>query len=303
MISEVSKRDIIDILIGGMQSNSFLYFGRLSEISFLNRLVNLTKLPSHDSRYNNMQEDVIQHTINNYDWGEHWVFEDSRLNLLGDEELFNKFIEEMFHPIVLDEKSDWIKVFNNINEVLKNDNIQLMKSETFQGRQLYKLTSIVEDRLISSYTEEIKQKFSSVYIDSQVEIMLENIEENPHVAIGKSKELIESCCKTILDELKVKYNKNIEFTPLYKSVLKELGLSAQKQNKETQSGLISAKILGNLSGISQSMAELRNAFGSGHGKTKTFVSLPPRYARLAVGTATSVVYFLWETYQERTSSF
>ncbi len=133
--------------------------------------------------------------------------------------------------------------------------------------------------------------------------MLENIEENPHVAIGKSKELIESCCKTILDELKVKYNKNIEFTPLYKSVLKELGLSAQKQNKETQSGLISAKILGNLSGISQSMAELRNAFGSGHGKTKTFVSLPPRYARLAVGTATSVVYFLWETYQERTSSF
>lgn len=44
---------------------------------------------------------------------------------------------------------------------------------------------------------------------------------------------------------------------------------------------------------------LRNAYGDGHGKTKSFKSLPSRYARLAVGAAITAVYFLWETYEEK----
>lgn len=36
---------------------------------------------------------------------------------------------------------------------------------------------------------------------------------------------------------------------------------------------------------------LRNAYGDGHGKTKSFKSLPSRYARLVVGAAITVVYF------------
>lgn len=52
-----------------------------------------------------------------------------------------------------------------------------------------------------------------------------------------------------------------------------------------------------------SMSELRNAYGDGHGKTKSFKSLSSRYARLAVGAAITVVYFLWETYEERKTDF
>ncbi|WP_185124876.1 abortive infection family protein [Jeotgalicoccus meleagridis] len=48
---------------------------------------------------------------------------------------------------------------------------------------------------------------------------------------------------------------------------------------------------------------LRNAYGDGHGKTKSFKSLPSRYARLAVGAAITVVYFLWETYEESKTDF
>ncbi|EAG2299740.1 hypothetical protein B1N45_15185, partial [Listeria monocytogenes] len=160
-----------------------------------------------------------------------------------------------------------------------------------------------DSKLITNYSEQIKVKFSSEYIDSQISIMLENIEKNPNIAIGKSKELLESCAKTILDELKVDYDKKMDFTPLLKKVMDELGLSSKTQDKDNSSGKIATKLLGNLGAIPQSMAELRNVFGDGHGKSKTFVSLPARYARLAVGTSTTIVYFIWETYQEKKSDF
>src|SRR5699024_9770203 len=131
------------------------------------------------------------------------------------------------------------------------------------------------------YSEVIKEKFNSDYINSQVSLMLENIDSNPNIAIGKAKELLESCAKTILEELEVEYDEKLELNPLLKKVISELGLSAKDQDKDTQAGKIASKLLGNLSAVPQRMAELRNAYGSGHGKSKRFVELPPRYARLA----------------------
>ncbi len=47
--------------------------------------------------------------------------------------------------------------------------------------------------------EALKDKFSSEYLSKQIELMLKMQSENPTSAIGQAKELIESCCKTILD--------------------------------------------------------------------------------------------------------
>lgn len=98
-------------------------------------------------------------------------------------------------------------------------------------------------------------------------------------------------------------DEEMKFAPLLRLVMKELGLSANNQNKENEAGKISAEILGNLGAIPQNMAELRNLFGDGHGKSSTFVSLPPRYARLAVDTSVTIVYFIWETYQDKKTNF
>ena len=46
------------------------------------------------------------------------------------------------------------------------------------------------------------------------------------------------------------------------------------------------------------MAELRNQYGDGHGKDSSFQNLPPRYAHLAIGSATTVVRFMWDSYNE-----
>lgn len=47
---------------------------------------------------------------------------------------------------------------------------------------------------------ELQEKFSSEYISKQINLMLKMQIENLTEAIGKAKELVESCCKTILEE-------------------------------------------------------------------------------------------------------
>ena len=58
-------------------------------------------------------------------------------------------------------------------------------------------------------------------------------------------------------------------------------------------------LLGNLASMAQSLAELRNLYGTGHGKHGRAKGLNSRHARLAVGAASTLVMFLFETHQER----
>lgn len=303
MFSELTKRDIIDKLILGYRNQEFKYWGRGDETSLLSRIVNIKDLPSNDSRFPDMASDIWQHTINNDDWDDDWFFIDSRINIMHDDEVFKKFLEQIFHPVVIENDSCWIKYLEEINMILRYDSVCLSPVDEMSGRAVYKVVPLETNRLVNEYSNQIKNKFSSAFIDSQVTIMINNIESNPNVAIGKAKELLESCAKSILDEMNVEYDEKMEVMPLMKLVMDKLKLSAKSQNKKTDAGEISSKILGNLSSISQNMASLRNAFGDGHGKSKTFVSLPPRYARLAVGASVTTVYFLWETYEQKKELF
>lgn len=56
--------------------------------------------------------------------------------------------------------------------------------------------------------EDLKEKFSSDYLTEQIDLMVKMQMTNPTNVIGMAKELIESCCKTILDELGIVYTIN-----------------------------------------------------------------------------------------------
>ncbi|HOW68122.1 MAG TPA: abortive infection family protein [Candidatus Paceibacterota bacterium] len=56
------------------------------------------------------------------------------------------------------------------------------------------------------------------------------------------------------------------------------------------------RLLSNLGTVSDGLAELRNLQGTGHGKEATEPGLKTRHARLAVGAATSLGAFLWESH-------
>lgn len=154
--------------------------------------------------------------------------------------------------------------------------------------------------LKNSDMSELKGKFSSVYIKQRIDLMNDLQESNPTETIGIAKELIESCCKTILEKLNVEYATNDSLTTLTKKTLKNLNLSPENIDEDFSLGQTLKQILGSLSSISSGMAELRNSYGTGHGKSDKYKELEPRHSKLAVGSATTLVTFLWDCYESQT---
>ncbi|MFF2016571.1 abortive infection family protein [Paenibacillus sp. NPDC058177] len=152
---------------------------------------------------------------------------------------------------------------------------------------------------IAKRSERLIDVFNSDYIAAQIRQMNEAIEKHPADAIGKAKELLESCCHTILAGKTISVNKDWSVQQLVKNTCKELKLTPDDIPDTAKASDTIKQILGNLSAISAGMAELRNSYGTGHGKSSTYKGLSPRHARLAVGASTTTVFFLWETYEEQ----
>lgn len=147
--------------------------------------------------------------------------------------------------------------------------------------------------------ENIKREFSSEYISSEIELMVKMQTENPTEAIGKAKELIESCCKTILEKLDVPLDKTWDINKLVKKTLKLLKLTPEDIPETVPEVQAIKSILGNLSAIAVNVAQLRNAYGSGHGKSFSYKGLQERHAKLAVGSSATLVVFLWDSYKRQ----
>lgn len=170
--------------------------------------------------------------------------------------------------------------------------------------RLYKKCRAYMNRVLNNTTPlavnatELQEKFSSQYLSKQIELMLKMQSENPTDAIGKAKELIESCCKTILDNKGVAWDKNWNMGKLTGETLNLLNLTPESISENDPVSENIKAVLGNLRGISTKLAEIRNPYGSGHGKSASFAGLETRHAKLAVGCSITFVTFLWDTYEE-----
>lgn len=150
-ITEITKRDIIDLLVNGKEYVIETYFlplyGRLDELSFLKRIYNLSEMPSTDSRFKDAEGDIIQHTINNEDWESNWVFYDDRFGLQhGEDEIFLRFLCENFHPAVRRERGAWAEFLSDINTLLLQDGYELYECETISGRSVYDFKEVAVSR-------------------------------------------------------------------------------------------------------------------------------------------------------------
>lgn len=133
----------------------------------------------------------------------------------------------------------------------------------------------------------------------QIELMVSMQATNPTNAIGIAKELIESCCKTILEEMGIPWSKTDDVPQLTNKTLDALNLLPSNIQSTDQGADAIKAILGNLRSIPSKLAEIRNPFGSGHGKSASFKGLEERHAKLAVGSSITFVDFVWSTYENQ----
>lgn len=179
---------------------------------------------------------------------------------------------------------------------------QISNDKEPEYRKLYEKCKGVADRLTSGnqYTHEvaksIKEAFSSEYIDNQLAIMLPMQKENPTEAIGKAKELIESCCKGILEENGQTYDSTWDAPRLVKETTNFLKVAPENIPSDIRGAESMKSILKSLRAIANGLNELRNVYGSGHGKSPNYQGLSERHARLAVGSALTLVNFLWDSH-------
>lgn len=128
--------------------------------------------------------------------------------------------------------------------------------------------------------------------------MKDSVETDPALAIGTAKELIETVCKTILEEREKPVVGTPDIPSLTKAVLKELKLVPEGIQDAAKGADLVKAILRSLGTIGNDLGQLRGLYGTGHGKTAKTQALKPRHARLAVGAAATLVTFLFETHQE-----
>lgn len=296
-ISQITRRDILD----SITAEKIIWHGRLDETAFLSRLFDLQKLPSTDPSFKDAAGDIWQHRINNYDWEDDWVFQDERFNFLaGDDEVLLRFLCEMLHPVVRPDVTETERLCQLFNQILKNDGFQLVEKTRLSGKPIY-VGRYIGVRIVPgiSAAHETLAGTDPSYVAQQITRMEAAVINDPDLAIGTAKELVETCCKTILTERGVPFTKNAEIPELVKLTCKNLELTPDSIPEKAKASDTIKRLLSNLATITQGIAELRNHYGTGHGKTAGSKGLKPRHAKLAVGAASTLAVFLSETHVER----
>ena len=294
-VTEITRRDIRRALI----REGIWWSGDLEEMEFLSRLYNLSSLPSYDHRFSDAGGDIWKHRVNNHDWDDFWVFEDERLQLAdGADEVYLNFLAEMVHPAVQPDREQAKRTVAMLNELLEPDGWRLAERSTISGRPIYGPQRLTNAQHAIQAAKNVAEAIDEDYIHRQVNRMTAAVESDPDLAIGTAKELIETVCHTILAERGKPVADKPDLLLLVRRAMEELKLIPTGIAYEVKGAKSIKSLLGNLAVISQNMAELRNLYGTGHGKHGGRKGLAPRHARLTVGAATTLVVFLFETHSE-----
>lgn len=297
-ITQITRRDIADAIT----VEQINWAGRLEEQEFLTRLFDLSSLPSFDSRFKDASGDIWQHRINNpTDWDDDWIFSDSRFNLMDcDDEMFLRFLCETIHPVVRPDVVEAEKLCQFYNSYLQHDGYQLVEKTRMSGKPVFTGRDVgVIGVLGIAAAKQVLNGLDTSYIARQITRMESSVVNDPELAIGTAKELVETCCKSILQERNVEVPNKADLPQLAKLTSKELQLTPNDIPDAAKASETIKRLLSNLTTITQGIAELRNQYGTGHGRIGVAGGLTSRHAKLAVGAASTLAVFLMETHQLR----
>jgi hypothetical protein len=297
-IPRVTRQNIFD----GMRIDNVTWSGKLDEVEFLQRIYDLKALPSRDTRFDDSSGDIWQHRVNNpTDWEGDWIFGDDRFDLLnGPSETFLRFLAEVVHPVVRPDRAEALKLVEHFNDQLRPEGWELVEQEKIAGRPRF-----VGQRVRSSGSRSVSRArtvadaLDAGWMQKEIERLENAVDRDPALAIGTAKELVETCCKSILAKRGVEISRADDLPKLTKALAKELKLVPEGITDEVRGANSIRLILQNLSALTQNLSELRGLYGSGHGRDGQHRGLEPRHARLAVASAVAFVDFVTETYQQR----
>ncbi len=294
-ITEVTRRSIMDYLSVGRH-----WSGTMQEDEFLGRIYDLKRMPSTDYRpeYENAAKDIWKHRVMNSDWSDDWVFTDERFDLLfGPDEAFLKFLAETVHPVVRPDTEDALAMVTEYNQALNVDGWELHPVKKISDKPVFGYGRLLGPAPHLDQAKRVAERLTGPYIAQQIKRLQEAAAADTELAIGTAKEFLESICKTILTERGAPPSKNEDLPALVRATVKSLAIVPPELSSQVQSEKTVTVLLNNLGSIGHQLAELRNQFGTGHGRSTDHVGLPARHAKLAIGAAATLAVFLYESHE------
>jgi len=286
-ITDVTRQHVAD----EMQIAKLWYHGRLNEPDFLGRIFNLKSLPSrYDDRWDNAYDDIYQHTVNNSDYEEGWIYTDPRINLLHcDDEIYLKFLSTTIHPIIRSNQEEVSALLELYNKNLNADGFEIAQSDEISGKHVFtgRQKIIGQGQLVAKKVE-IKKYLNTTYVNGKINTMNDAIYKDTDLAIGTAKELLETTCKSILKQKGVGIDPDLTLPQLLKVTTASLDFKPKEADDPDKAEKAIRQILGGITSIVHGVAELRNGYGTGHGKDADFKGLEVKYAKLFVGVVSEI---------------
>jgi len=297
-------RNVRNNIFDGLRLEAVAWTGLLDDVEFLSRLYDLHVLPSHDNRFKDAAADIWQHRINNDDWDQDWIYSDERFDLKdGPTEKFLRFLCESVHPVIRPDKEEAVKLVSHFNEQLRQVGWEIYEIERIAGRPRFAFRAMTNHggRAVLR-AKSVADSLDAGWMAKEIERLENGIDRDPALAIGTAKELVETCCKTILTKRGIAFSKSDDLGDLTKKLTKELQLVPEGISEEAKGAENIRLILRNLTQIANNLAQLRGLYGTGHGRDGSHRGLQSRHARLAVASAVAFIDFVSETYRHRESN-
>lgn len=157
----------------------------------------------------------------------------------------------------------------------------------------------LRDPISTDWLTHAEASFDRAAFAAYVDRIQRSITDDPSAAIGASKELVEAVCKYVLRASGTPATGDEALPTLSKKAQAALNLTAEGIPETARGADSMKKVLGSMGVTVHGLAELRNLYGTGHGRDGVLRGIKPRHARLAVGAATTLCTFLLETLEER----
>jgi hypothetical protein len=197
-------------------------------------------------------------------------------------------------------RDEALALVKQFNDQLRQDFWELLEEEKFAGRPRFSYRRLqVNGHRAVSRGRTVADALNAGWMQKEIERLENGIEHDPALAIGTAKELVESCCKSILGKRGIEYPRGADIGDLTKLLTKELRLVPENITDESKGAENIRLILRNLTQLTHNLAQLRGLYGSGHGRDGKHRGLQARHARLAVASAAAFIDFICETYYER----
>ncbi|MCX7178192.1 MAG: abortive infection family protein, partial [Proteobacteria bacterium] len=299
---EELPRQVRTNIFDALRLEGAVYCGVLNDVEFLSRLYDLGTLPSNDPRYKNAAGDIWQHCVNNNDWESDWIYTDRRFSLIDcPADQFLRFLCEVVHPVVRPDRDEAIKLAAHFNDQLRHAGWEVGEVERIAGRPRFAFRRVNQNygARVVSRGRTVADALDAGWMAKEIERLENAIERDPALAIGTAKELVETCCKTILTKRGIAYTKAEDLGDLTKKVTRALQLVPEGITDEVKGAENIRLILRNLAQVTHNLSQLRGLYGTGHGREGKHRGLQPRHARLAVASAVAFVDFIADTYRSR----